>query len=390
MNKCYTLLLSCFGLNSFLNGQVVINNTTFPVAGDSFVISTGFDSTLRLSPPSPLAQTWDLSRIYTQSLRTERIESAANGVNFQDFPNTEILLPLVQGFVGTAYTDVSTTQMNKVGGGIEFAGFGLTAPYADPHLLRVVPLSLGSNRNDNFEISFGESIDSIPFLRTLIDTLAAGQLPGGISPDSIRIRLSGTRNMYADGHGTCILYDGSYQVLRQKITERTNTKIEVSVRPPFPGSSSLWFDITPLLTSQLPFPLPLADTTVYYDFLANNYRQPIARFNLNNNGTVIESIEFKGEHPAPVSVLQTRAQNTQIVAYPNPANARLNIGFENYEPGNYRVELVDVQGKKVLVEEKVQAFPHSLAVEQYNRGLYWLVVYDTKNAPAYARLIKLE
>ncbi len=374
-NFFYTI--SAFYLFSLpLIAQPTITNASFPQAGDVLEISTMADTTSMVTMSQPLAQTWDFRYLYTEGYREETIEGASTGVNFGDFPNTELLQPLV-GTLGSAYVDVTATTMTRMGGGLEFFGFGFVSPYSDPHVLQTAPLTFNTQRTDNFDIRFGEHIDSIPLLRGLLDAaLASSPLPGGVTPDSIRIKVSGSRLMYNEAHGTLMLYDGNYNVLRQKVREETNIFIELRIASPF-GGGGFWFDVTGLLTTAVPLPVPTEFTSVYFDYLAEGYKQPIVRQNVNpDNEQQVRSVEFKGQVQPSAVKPAVRGDFSANLA-PNPATQYVRIDLGSEQTQDITLIVSDIQGKQLLRRDKLNGRLHELSTDFIqSSGHYPISFYD--------------
>jgi Secretion system C-terminal sorting domain len=376
----YTTVFSC--ATYFVGAQTTITNSIFPQAADVLPISTSFDTTIIVTATSPLSQTWDFSQLNSDSYREDIIDAATNGLNFVDFPSSEITQPLISGFGGTAYVDVTATNVVSLGGGLEILGFSLVAPFSDPKTLQTAPLNLATNQSDAFDISFGVNIDSVPFLRQLIDSLAGAQLP--IRPDSLRLRQRGRRNMYVDAQGTAIMYDGSYTVLRQKVTETSAIQIEARAPSPF-GSGGFWIDVTSFISSAIP--IPLTDTVNYYDFLANNYHQPICRLNMNNDNNKVESVEFKGENYTAVA--RTDKPSTYVELFPNPAQTVINLDFKQTQVSNFRATLSTLQGANIRNYDNLNGNLIQLNVAGLINGAYILTVFDDKNQKIKSQLVKI-
>lgn len=374
-----------FGLlSTAIWAQPTINNSIFPQAGDVLPISTCFDTTIVVTATSPLTQTWDFTQLNSDAYREDIIDAAINGLNFADFPTAEIIQPLIAGFGGTAYVDVTANNVATLGGGLEILGFSLVAPFGDPKILQTAPLNLATNQNDAFDISFGVNIDSVPFLRQLIDTLAGSQLPGGVRPDSLRLRQAGRRNMYCDAHGVAVMYDGSYTVLRQKVSETTANQLEARIPSPF-GGGGIWVDITSFVSSAIP--IPLTDTINYYDFLANNYRQPICRLNMSNDFRRVESVEFKGENYTGVT--RSGKPNPRIDIFPNPAQTVINLDFKQNEASNYSATLSTLYGALIRDFQNLNGSLTPLNVSGLINGVYILNIYDDKNQKLKTQLVKI-
>lgn len=391
---CYTF----FGLAWLLSysadkaqAQPVITNASFPAAGDIWQISTTTDANMIVTPSQPLAQTWDFRHLVTDSYREETIEDAANGLNISSFPNAEVIQPLISGLGGTAYVDISNTAVTRVGAGLELSGFSFVGAYTDPHILQTAPLNIAGNRLDNFDIRFGEHIDSIPFLRQLIDqATATTPIPGGVSPDSIRIKVSGSRRMYNEAHGTCMMYDGNYNVLRQKVTEYTNIFVEVRVASPFNPSSGFWFDVTDILLGALPLPIPTNDTTIYYDYLAEGYKQPILRQNMSNDGTAIETIEFKGQYTVGTTPLQNH-NDANIYLSPNPLESEfVQLNVNNEQAEDYSLIISDLQGKELAKYTNLSGRTQTISTAHIQTsGTYPCHFFDKKGKLIRTQLLQI-
>lgn len=368
-----TGMLAMMGVASSVSAQITITNSIFPTAGTILPISSTTDvSGYSVTTPSPSATTWDFSNLVTENYREDEIMDAALGAAFAQFPNTEVTQPLLPGFGGTAYVDVSATQVNVVGGGVDLLGFAFVEAYDDAHKLQIAPLNFGTTYNDDFQLTLGAHIDSIPFLRQLIDSLAGSFLPFGISPDSIRLNIEGTQETRIDAFGTVIAHDGTYDVLRQKVEVYTDLQIEVRVDPPiFPA---FWFDITQYLTSGVPFPLPTSDTTIYYDFLAEGNQQPIVRLNMENDESAINNIEFKGEHYA--SSVAFVPMTTPLRLFPNPANQNLNVEMGDFADINCQVQIVGIDGKIWLQQQSSKTALLAIPTANLPQGVYALTIKD--------------
>lgn len=371
---------------SAADAQITVTNSIFPTAGTMLEISTMTSnlSAYPVSAASSAPQTWDFSQLGTDTYRDEEILAASSGAAFADFPTSDVRQTLIPGFGGTAYVDVTATKVEIIGGGIDFSGFAFVSPFSNPLQLQTAPLNYNSMFNDNYQVSFGTHIDSIPFLRQLLDSLASGILPNGVSPDSIRLKINGTRSTRVDAFGTLIAHDSTYEVLRQKVRQTLNFSVEVRIYvPPFPA---YWLDITPFLTSAIPLPVPTNDTLVYYDYLTNNYQQPIVRQNMNSDETVLESIEFKGQH-TPNAVTTVWNQAAPLRLYPNPAASILTVETGEFASKDCQVQIIDAAGRVRDNQSLRLDSQLVLPVHELPAGNYFLVLRSLNGAE---RLIRTE
>lgn len=374
--KKYVLLslLSWFVAGSSI-GQITYTSISFPQAGDILAISTAVDSMLIVTPPSGTATVWDFSQLTAVTTNYDTIQAASTGSAYAQFPNTDILQPFL-GQVGVTYTDVTATQMERIGGGFEFLGISFINNFDDAHITQIVPLTYNDMASDVYAFRFSQHIDSVPFLRQIIDSLASG-LPGGLSPDSIRIAIDGDENREVDAWGTCAMADSTYNVLRQKIVTEFEVKFEISITVPFLGTQ--WINVGSF--AQLPF--PTSGTTVQYNYLSEGIKQPIVSITLDSAETIVTNIEFLDTIiNNPPNTIDVRYLQNEISAkiYPNPAqqNVQVQVASEDIPTNGYDLVVVDLLGRIVLSESNVQNEIHTLNVHGITNGHYILVLRNQK------------
>ena len=343
------LLSTCLSICASLPlyAQITLNNSTFPAANDVLQISRVDNiADFPLSAAAPTAQTWDFRGIITQAYQEDTVQAASLGAAFAQFPTADIIAPFSTQFGGTAYIDVTSTEVNRIGAGIEAFGFSFVAPFSNPQTVQSAPLAFNALNTDSYDVSFAVNIDSVPFLRQLIDSLVTG-LP--IRPDSLRIKIAGNATRHVDAYGTCRMPDADYDVLRVHLVDYLSTRIEARVPSPF-GGGGVWFDVSSFVTGALPF--PTTDTVNTYEYWANNSKQPMVRYNMNNDESQIESMEFKGENYTPNAVRETMLIPA-VEIYPNPAVQRICLRWvgqinQNFEP--YSIQIFDMSGRVVLAK----------------------------------------
>jgi hypothetical protein len=373
INMKKILLLAALFTTVALQAQITVTNSIFPVAGDVLARSvTNNIGIATITPAAATAQAWDFSFLTTDFFTTDSIVAASTGASYAQFPTSDVLTPLLG--LGTAYTDVTTTAVINVGAGIEFFGLSFVAPFSNPQTLQTAPLNYNTSTNDTYSLAFAENIDSIPFLRQLIDSL--NPLPG-VTPDSIRLRLTGTTTMLVDAFGTVQLFDSTYNVLRQKFIVYNDIKIDIHF---YAFGFPVWQDVTNLIGSQLP--IPLTDTTYRYDYIAAGKKSPVLRLNMDNLGTNIQSAEFKGNNPT--GIFQTAAALTAVQVFPNPTSNLLTLRTENFEVDQFNVQIVDVLGRVVLVKNNLQGHTNQLSLSDLAEGNY-VLLFSKENGALLAR-----
>ncbi len=349
-------------VTSWAGAQITVSNAIFLAPGDvlerSFTTNVG---AVVVSPASATAQAWDYSFLTTDMMISDSILPASDGSAYAQFPTADIL-GTIAGFIET-YTDVTTTEMTNIGASVEFFGFQFVSPFLNTQVIQTAPLDYNTTSNDNFSVAFAAHIDSIPFLRDLIDSLIT--FPG-VTTDSIRLRVTGNTNMLVDAFGTCVAYDSTYEVLRQRVITTTDIKIDVRATT-FLGSN--WQDITPLVGSQLPF--PLTDTMYRYDFIAEAIKQPIVRLNMDATGTTVESAEFRGDNPVSVRWTETLKE---ISLYPNPAQELLQIDSKLLNGEQFQVQIIDLMGRTLLQQNNLQGDLQQISITELPQGTYYLLL----------------
>jgi hypothetical protein len=376
--------LFCFFLRAFgAQAQITYTSNSFPVAGDVLVVATADDSTVVVTPASSTAQAWDFSQLVALNTRRDTIQAASDGANFSDFPTTDILLPAVGNF-GVAYTEVSTTAITSVGGGIELFGLSFIDAYTNTQVRQTAPLTYNSADSDAYEFRFSENIDSIPFLRQLIDSLVGG-LP--ISPDSIRLRLDGNDSRLVDAYGTCALADSTYEVLRQKVTSTFSIKVEIGTVNPFVGSTT-WLD----LTTFVPLPFPTTGTVVRYDFLAENIKQPIVSLTMDSAQQEVETIEYMDTTYAINNSIHYLAYIIDAQVYPNPVQGQFSVQLEtaSLPAGGYTLRLIDPLGRLVKQETAIRQALHQVSTHDLPQGNYLMTLTDAKGRLIYGQGIVVQ
>lgn len=382
MKQVYSFVILLLITSFSAQAQITYTSNSFPVAGDVLVVATAEDSTVVVTPASATATAWDFSQLVALTTRRDTIQAASDGANYLDFPTTDILLPAV-GNLGIAYTEVTTSAITSVGGGIEIFGLSFINPYTNTHVRQTAPLTYNSSDIDDYAFRFTEHVDSVPFLRQLLDSLA-GSIQ--VSPDSIRLTLDGTDEREIDAWGTCALADSTYDVLRQKVTSTFSIGIEVSVDLPFVGVQ--WIDLTNFVT----LPFPTTGTVVRYDFLAENIKQPVVRLTMDSSQNNVESIEYMDTLYAIDNAIPYLANGIDAQVYPNPAQGQFSVQVKlaALPEEGYTLHLLDALGRVVKQEANIREELHQVNTTDLPRGYYILSLQNSKGQLIYRQQLGVE
>jgi hypothetical protein len=370
MKKIIIFTFLLFGATAF--AQTTVTNSIFPAAGDTLLRSTTVNiGAATVTAPSATAQNWDLNFLSTDAILLDSVRYASAGMAFSNFPNTEIILPVI-GF-GQGYVDITATDMTMVGAGLDIMGLAIVAPFSNPQTIQQAPLTYGTPQiSDTHSLLFAQHIDSLPGLRQVIDGFG---LP--VSPESIRLKLDGSSNLLIDAYGTLTIADSTYDVLRQRVRILNEIKIEVFV-PAF--GTGFWLDVTDNIGSSLPF--PLNDTTNRYDFWTEGSIVPVARFNMDSNNDFIQSIEFLG-YKEPTGITNSQ-KLTEISVFPNPANNLIIVQAEGLSEEIFDLQIVDAMGRMIYKVQNLSSSTQTLSTAEIPQGNFWMIL-TTKNGKLLAR-----
>jgi hypothetical protein len=237
----------------------------------------------------------------------------------------------------------------------------LVAKYLQPVLERRAPLAFNTTNRvqSNFVVAF--TTDIIP------DTILS-QLP--LRPDSIRVRFQTDRQDKTDAFGTLLIPGGSYEVLRERRYEITETKIDAKINP-LP-----WIDITGLILTGQQRP---RDTTIRYYFWSNLAKEPIAILTTNEVDSIV-SAEYK------YLKINTSVKNgvytegsPSLSIFPNPTTNEAFFDIKISLPmASFSLMILDNLGR-TMVQKNVkngQEQRLKMDVSSFPNGIYWAKLAD--------------
>lgn len=350
--------------------QITLTDAYFPSVNDSLQTAVSlaqYTRTLRLSAASSTAQRWDYSYLRSAAnstaKTTERYLAATDTAVLNQFPTAKLVRDIGGGQLA-AYNK-SATRFELLGyKNIDFGGIlrlPVVAKFLQPVLERRAPLAFNTmNRNQS---SFVVAISSNIIPDTLLSSLP-------IRPDSIRVRFQTDRQDKTDAFGTLLIPGGSYEVLRERRYEVTDTKIEAKLNP-LP-----WLDVTSFILTGTQRP---RDTTIRYYFWSNMAKEPIAVLTTDDKDSITRA-EYK------YLKINTSVENSaytegvaSLIVSPNPmtTEAVFNIKIESPST-SFLLNIVDNLGKIVLQknlkmekEQRVQ-----VDVSAFANGIYWARLVD--------------
>jgi len=345
--------------------QITLNTSYFPVIGDSLKIATASNPRSVQNGQPGANGNWDFSNLTASSINISVAQSPSQSSNAAEFPGATFITKTRNANNPTQSTDnFFKTSTNKV----ELMGFAgqapvqlpvnVTARYNPLNVERRAPLKF-------FDVNTSSSALNIAFPSSILPDSLFNGVP--FKPDSIRVSFTSDRTEIIDAWGKMKIPNGTFDVLREKRIDKTNTKIEVKV--PFLG----WVDLSALtggggggfgnFTG--------LDTTVTYHYWTNNVKEPIALVTVDpvNNDSILR-IQFKAIN-IKVGTEELQVDWTWNV-YPNPCLSDCRIDLTNLPKGNYTLDLYDFSGK--LYRQYTMQDTDRYSIDKPQKGVYFLVL----------------
>ncbi len=366
------LFIASFLFANSLLAQPTISNSYFPSVGDSLRFGVANNATtafLRMGAAGG-NQTWRFNFLRSatpdQASYTEGY-AAPDSATLAAFPGAD----LVRNLTTTGQKEVynkTTTRFELLG----YQGFnlaGLTLPvrayFNQAVLERRAPLVFNTTNNNASSYSIAFASDLIP------DTIWTSLR---IRPDSVRIRFQTTRNDRTDAWGQLLIPGGSYEVLRERRFEVTETKIEAKV------ANLIWLDLTTLI---LQGNRPPKDTTLSYYFWSNAAKEPIAMVQFRNEtDTVPSRVEYK-YLTINTAISEKRDPSVSATLFPNPSHDVLHVQLNNSESGFYNFSIVNTFGQTLSQQKQILDTGQilELPISTLPTGIYFLKIDTERNKP---------
>jgi Secretion system C-terminal sorting domain len=373
MKKVRLLICTAFALSIFLktNAQITVTDAYFPSANDSLQTAVAlpqFTRSLRLTPASTTAQQWNFnflrSALNSTAKTTERYVSATTDTAIlNQFPSVKLVRDIGGGQLA-AYNKTATRFELLGYKNIDFGGLlrlPIVAKFLQPVLERRAPLAFNTTNRSQSSFVVAFAADILP------DTILQ-LFP--VRPDSLRVRFQTDRQDKTDAFGTLLIPGASYDVLRERRFEVTETKIEAKVNP-LP-----WLDITSVILTGQQRP---RDTTIRYYFWSNAAKEPIAILTTDDRDSITRA-EYKY---LKINTSIKNAADTEgsysLSVFPNPVTQEAIFDIKTSDiNAAFSLMIVDNSGKMVLKKdfknEKEQRV--SIDVSSLSNGLYWARLMD--------------
>jgi hypothetical protein len=140
-----------------------------------------------------------------------------------------------------------------------------------------------------------------------------------VTPDSLRYRMAINQISTVDGYGTLSIPGGSYNVLREKTTRYTESRLDAKI-PPLG-----WLDITDnAISSGFGSGLGV-DTSTHYSYYNDVAKEPIAVVHTGSDALIPLSVTFKAPPPPAGPVLTSLTLKNPVVAGCKPMTGTVTI-----------------------------------------------------------------
>jgi len=330
----FTLALLVF-LAGFFSafGQITITNEVFPKVGDTLHTAVDqFPDGVMITAPGP-DQLWRFDRLQSMVRLSAEVKDARDGVAYAAFPSATQVID-----IGTErYFRVLNDRVEEIGyRGIDpiFNAVELLAFYQQPYVIQRAPMNY---QDENMM----QSVLLIPYAYDELPDSITNRFPLPISPDSVRLKVTISREDEVDAWGELEIPVGQFDVLREKRTEIRKSAVEAKII----GLGG-WFDITQTLVTLLPNPAILDDDTlVTYIYFSDRSREPIAVVSTDDSGDPFR-VDFKSDGRTTPVITQPMG-NIDIHVSPNPTLGRCVFEFENLPAGEYSLQIINIVGVKI-------------------------------------------
>lgn len=375
-----TVIFAALAACSTVFAQITITNATFPVAGDTMKMAIDNSPSVinAIFTPPGGNQTWDLSGLQVHATQNFVYRAASEGSVSGQVSEAE-LVTLPPSPHAEEYYNVTANRF-ELQAYYGIAPYDLVSNalfhYGPPLEERQAPL----NFFDIYGSSSGILEKFLPsaFTPSLLAALNARTSPS--QPDSLRYRVAISQIDVVDAWGSMSIPGGTYNVLREKRTRYTETRLDGKY-PPLG-----WLDVTndAILAG---FHGLGVDTTVSFFFYNDVEKEPIAKVTLNAAQNAAIQTLFKYS-PAVTNMASTENSipNSYVLHgnYPNPFNPMTTLLYDMPELGEVQIEIYNVLGKKLrtFVDGMQPAGRHTLVWDakddsgtHVTSGIYFVRMY---------------
>ena len=353
--KLLTIALAFIGLSAF--AQITVYEQDVFNVGDIVYQAHDTNPGTAINIGSTgLSQIWDFSSLQESSTSTLFFISPV-GTNYENqYPDANLCMD----------DNGSLSYYNKTSTGVFLHGVGDTV-FSSPALFYPLPLTYGLNISDGPIVVIDTAITG-PFLSVAIPPATVVVLSNGLAnrADTALIEIANTTEFSVDASGTLITPLGTFDVLRLKRIQTTNSVLNVYCSDTV-SQVGAW--VTNIPFSSIPFLAGFSNNEIEYKYqwITNDVSVEfiLAEIVVDNLDNIINGVSF--QTTAPISSITEDNQNMFNVL-PIPASDKLIIKSKS----NALVDLIllDVMGKLVFSDKFKSTTQIDLT--QISKGIYYL------------------
>lgn len=355
-----------------IHAQITITNTTFPKMGDVLKYAENESPSYSLDLKTNAGpHQWEFNMLTSGRKIQESYLDPKTGKDAAMFSDADIMLKEEDQ---EEYYKTSATKIEALGfGGINpIFNAPAVVRYVKRPALRQAPLTFISNVNTDGEFRIAIPASVFP------DSILA-IFPAGFKPDSVRVEFVSTTTSLMDAYGKLQMQGQNLDVLREKASETSQTKISVKIG--FLGWQNLETLIGLFPTISLP---PLikqflgVNKSTTYNFY-NSAKKEILVSATYDSLNVLETVVFADYGNVINDVKESVGPSFTL--YPNPVSNMVSINTSNWEDGMYLITIADLTGKIVYAEPTLLTgqSPKQMDISDLNSGVYILTVRDQFN-----------
>ncbi len=344
MKRSFLWFVSLFLISS-LHAQVVIDNSSMPVPGDTIRRHTtntvnSIDYTLTGS-----SYTWDFSSLHSPNstidtfvnvLSTPILYNVAFSNPFDQehlatvaFKQTMQNIPMLQISDGYSFMKNSSSQYAQVGVGVKISGVAVPMKFDNPEILYHFPVTFGAR--DSSDSEYHASITGFGYY------------------GESRHRVN-----FVDGWGTLYLPGDTFDVVRVKSVVKY--------------TDSLFLD-----TIGFGFNFPRTETE--YKWLTPGHHEPVLLITKQNN---FITVKYYTILPFDFGI-EANNGNQGIQIYPNPATDKLTVILPENLSENL-LTVTDITGKEVYQKLCKNTDKTDVPLSDLEKGLYFIRISNSQQS----------
>ncbi len=188
--------------------------------------------------------------------------------------------------------------------------------------------------------------------------------------DSIKIVAIVNEQVTVIGEGPMLLPNFNHEV--QKHESMMDSKVSVKVKK----GKGQWTETNISPTAILPKELcPINAKFYQVKFLSDVVKNVVVMYDLFNDG--VRNFSFQQNEISPLSI-NIDHEDSHVIAHPNPTFGAISFELFNYPFGNYKLEVYNVIGKKILSADFNAGDGRSLQADlsSLKKGTYLYSIFD--------------